>query len=168
MESSKFSRKSGIPPGIKQLAGKVQSSKRKILFAICYLLFANLIGCATIINGAKGFAGISTKALENGRKEALTKAFNYDYNTCYKETKNILARMGTYVYAQDAKKKMIAFYVSELDTTPVGVFFKEIDANNTQVEVSSPSTSVKEFIAAEVFKSLSPAEKPAEPDAQKN
>ncbi len=148
MESSKF---------------KVQSSKRKILFAICYLLIANLMGCATIIDAPKGIVGISTKALEDGRKDAIKKTFNYDYNTCYERTKNILANAGTYAYAQDVKKEMIAVYVSQEDTTPVGIFFKAIDANNTQVEVSSLSTFAKEFIAAKIFAAL---EKPPVTKAQ--
>ena len=46
---------------------------------------------------------------------------------------------------------MLALYVSQDDTTPVGIFFKEIDANNTQMEVSSPSKFAKEFIAKRVF-----------------
>lgn len=129
-------------------------------FVICTLSFVILMsGCATIIDASKGIVGISTKALEDGRNDAIKKTFNYSYNTCYKKTKNILTNMGTYTYAKDAKKKMIAVYVSESDTTPVGVFFKEIDANNTQIEVSSPSTYAKEFIAMRIFKSLSPEEK---------
>jgi hypothetical protein len=54
---------------------------------------------------------------------------------------------------------MIAIYVSETDTTPVGLFFKEIDKSNTQVEVSSPSTYAKELISEKVFKLLKPPEK---------
>lgn len=150
MESSKFSRRNGIPPK----AGKVQSSKRKILFAICCLLFANLMGCAMLKETAKGFAGLSTKELEKGRKDAIKKTFNYDFDTCYDKVKDTLNRIGSYIYAKDAKKQMIAIYVSESDTTPVGIFFKKIDTTNTQIEVSSPSTYAKEFIATRVFPAL--------------
>jgi len=143
------------------------SSKKNILFAVCCLLIANLFGCATIKEGAKGIAGLSTRALEDGRRDAVKKTFNYDHNSCYNKVGYTLKRMGSYVYAQDAEKRMVAVYVSTSDTTPVGIFFKEIDANNTEVEVSSPSTYAKEFIAARIFKDLGPQEKPAASEAQK-
>jgi len=118
------------------------------------------------MEGAKGFAGISTKSLEEGRKGAILKQVNYDYNTCYYKTKEFLiTHTKAYIYAQGLKKHMLAIYVSEEDTTPVGIFFKEIDAANTQIEVSSPSTYAKEFIAGKVFSILE--EKKGQADAKK-
>jgi hypothetical protein len=110
-----------------------------------------LVGCASIIEGAKGIAGVSTKVLEDNRKSAITKTFNCDYFTCYTTTLDIVKRIEAYIYVQDIKKHMIAIYVSSEDTTPVGLFFKEIDKNNTQVEVSSPSTYAREFISEKAF-----------------
>ncbi|MDD4980143.1 MAG: hypothetical protein PHC54_02570 [Candidatus Omnitrophica bacterium] len=111
-------------------------------------------GCASLTEAAKGFAGISTKVLEDNRSSAITKVFNYDYFSSYTKTLDILKRMEAYIYKQDIKKHMIAIYVSREDTTVVGLFFKEIDANNTKIEVSSPSTYAKEFISAGVFSVL--------------
>ena len=127
-----------------------------LIFAICIL---NFIGCARLKETAKGIAGISTKVLEDNRRYALTKTFNYDYFTCYTKVIDALKRIDAYIYVKDIKKHMIAIYVSGADTTPVGLFFKEIDKSNTQVEVSSPSTYAKELIAEKVFKSLSPEKK---------
>jgi len=127
----------------------------KIAKIFCYLSAVVLIsGCASLKETAKGMAGVSTKILEDGRKEAISKTFNYDYNTCYNKVELILKQTGSYMYAQDRKKSMIAVYVSEQDTTPVGIFFKEIDANNIQIEVSSPSTYAKETIAKSLFSAL--------------
>jgi len=124
-------------------------------FVICVLCFVILIsGCASIKEIARGFAGVSTKVLEENRKTAITKTFNYDYFTCYTKTLDILKCMQAYIYTQSIKKHIIAIYVSGEDTTPVGLFFKEIDATNTQVEVSSPSTYAKEFISGKVFSVL--------------
>ncbi len=120
----------------------------------------NFIGCATVKETAKGIAGVSTKVLEDARKDAVIKKFNYDYNTCYNKVEGILTQIGAYIYAKDNKKQMIAIYVSEADTTPVGLFLKAIDANNTQIEVSSPSTYAKEFIAKSVFLALEKSLKP--------
>jgi hypothetical protein len=128
--------------------------KKLLLFAICNLLIVTLAGCQTLREAGRGFLGISTRSLEKTRKDAITKSFNYDYPSCYAKTQEILKRMEAYTYAQSIKKRMIAVYVSEWDTTPVGIFFKEIDANNTQVEVSSLSTYAKEFISRGVFSAL--------------
>jgi len=126
------------------------------IFAICVFLSLILInGCASIKETAKGFAGISTKELEAGRKSAIVKQFDYDYFTSFTKALDALKNMGSYIYAQDIKKHMIAIYVSESDTTPVGIFFKEISATSTQIEVSSPSTFTKEIISQKLFQALS-------------
>ncbi len=121
------------------------------------LILASLIlvtGCASLKEGIKGLAGVSTKALEENRKTAIVKVFDMDYFNCYIRALDSLKKMGAYIYAQDIKKYMIAIYVSESDTTPVGVFFKEVIRNATQVEVSSPSSYAKEVIAAKLFSAL--------------
>jgi len=127
---------------------KIQITK----ISFCALSFAVLIsGCASVRETAKGIAGISTKSLEEGRKNAVVKVFNYDYSTCYRLTLDALKKIGSYIYAQDIKKHLIAIYVSSEDTTPVGIFFKEIDEKNTQIEVSSPSTYSKELISGKIL-----------------
>lgn len=128
--------------------------KKIMVFAICNLLVSLLSGCQIVWEGTKGFAGVSTKALEENRKDAITKTFKYDYSTCYAMTLDTLKRMHAYIYAQGIDRHMIAIYVSDWDTTPVGLFFKEIDAANTQVEVSSLSTYAKEFISKNLFSVL--------------
>lgn len=136
---------------------KTLSAKRYPLNAIIFLFsifgccVMSLTGCETLKEGAKGFLGISTRALEENRKSAIVKTFDYDYFTSYTKSLDIIKIMRCYIYSQDIKKHMIAFYISETDTTPVGVFFKEIDAKKTQIEVSSQSTYAKEFISAKLF-----------------
>ncbi|MFH1269656.1 MAG: hypothetical protein ABIH75_01175 [Candidatus Omnitrophota bacterium] len=131
----------------------------KILKHFCIVVLtgfcvAGISGCATVGEAAKGFMGISTRALEEGRKDAIAMTFTYDYPAIYAKIKEILTRTHAYIYAQSEKKHMIAFYISEEDTTVVGIFFKEIDANNTQVEVSSRSTYAKELISGRIFSVL--------------
>ncbi len=121
-----------------------------------------LTGCASLKEGAvetakgaaeaiKGAIGISTKEVEEARPSAIKKTVNLGYNECYRKSLKVLAIIGAYVYAKDSKKKMIAFYLSEEDTTVAGVFLKEIDASTTEVEVVSPSTFAKELIAGKFF-----------------
>lgn len=135
------------------------------LFISAYLLL-NLFGCAIVAEGLKDIAGISTTALEDGRKDAIKKTFNCDYKTCDKKAKEILGHIGAYIYTKDVKKKMIAVYVSKEDTTPVGLFFQEIDATHTRIEAASPSTYAKEYIAEKLFPALEKALNPEEKKQQ--
>jgi len=132
--------------------------KQKKLLIITSVFLLAIAGCAAVkdaaIEGAKGVAGISTKALEESRKNAIKKTFNYSADICYNESKRILKNMSCYIYAQEPQKRMLAVYVSETDTTPVGVFFKVIDDTHAQVEVSSPSVFGKEFVSKKLFVGL--------------
>jgi len=134
------------------------------LLPFYFLLF--LSGCATVLEGAKGVAGISTKALEESRKDAVTKTFNYDYNTCYTKVKAAIKETGSYIYAQDKNKHMIAVYVSDEDATALGIFFKEIDANNTEIQVTSASTYAKDTVSKDVFSVLEGTYKPKDEKGQ--
>ena len=125
--------------------------------SICVLLLVILLGgCSSMQEGTRGFLGVSTKVLEDGRQDAIKQTFRYDYDSCYNEALKILKKteVDTYIYAQDRKKGLIAVYLSETDTTPVGIFFLAINANNTQIEVASPATYAKESIANKLFSRL--------------
>jgi len=158
------------------------SLKTFFLLTTYYLLLTTLGGCATIKETAKCVVGVSTKVLEDGRKDAIKKTFNCDHNNCYNKTLEKLKQIGTYIYAEDRKKQMIAVYLHKADetkttvtktgftitdTTPVGIFFKEIDAKNTQIEVSSPSTYAKEFISTKIFSALEPEPEEGKSDEKK-
>lgn len=108
-------------------------------------------GCAGVNEAARGFAGVSTRLLKEKRPEALRKVFPYDYATCYALTKASLLRQGAYLYAEEPAAHLIAFYASEQDTTPVGIFLQETGPAATQLEVASASTYAKEQIAKRVF-----------------
>lgn len=127
---------------------KILKTLRMILLWGCCVITVS--GCAGVKECAKGFAGISTRVLEEGRKEAIAMTFDYDYAALYARAKEILTRTHSYIYAQSQAKHMIAFFVSEWDTTAVGIFFKEIEANKTEIQVSSPSTYAKELIAGRI------------------
>ncbi len=125
-------------------------------------------GCATVIEGTKGVLGVSTKILEEGRKDAITKTYNYSYDECRQKVIARLARYGCYIYARDEKEKMLAIYISETDTTPVGIFFKVVDSEHTQIQVSSPSTFGKELIAARIAKAFAPEKEKGKSDAEED
>ncbi|MCX5700548.1 MAG: hypothetical protein NTZ63_03315 [Candidatus Omnitrophica bacterium] len=145
------------------------------------LLIGILAGCSSMKEGVKGFLGVSTKVLEDHRKDAIKKEFNYDLVTSHSKimkiirqdmvNKNVNSLMGNkgmfgsedtednvsnrvYVYEDNLKQDFIACYLTETDTTPVGIFLTETGKGKTLVEVSSPSTYAKETIANTIFKGL--------------
>ncbi len=152
---------------------KAKSMTKKLKLSLTLLPFTfylfSFYGCASLKEAARGFAGISTKALEESRKDAIRKTFNYNYYACHEKVKAALQETGSYIYAQSKNKRMIAVYVSESDTTPVGIFLKMIGRNKTQIEVSSPSTYAKEAVAKNVFSVLEGTYKPkkGQPDEKK-
>ncbi len=122
-----------------------------VLICLFILIFS---GCANLKEVGKGILGTSTKQLEEARPQAIKKVFNYEYKVCYNKVSKALTNIQSYVYAKNEAKKMLAIYVSSSDTTVVGVFFKEINSNSTQIEIASPSTYAKELIANKLFLEL--------------
>lgn len=151
--------------------GKSNLNAAKGLISVVCIL--TLFGCSPLkkitkttadVSGeiVKGIAGISTKVLEDGREKAIVRTFDHDYKKCYCLVEEALKSTGSHIYVGDKKKNLIAIYVSQTDTTPVGVFLKEIDSLHTQVEVSSPSTYAKELITNRICIALGkPEQAPA-------
>ena len=123
------------------------------IFVLSFVV-SSLTGCARTKEAARGILGISTKNLEDLRPEAIKETIYADLDTCYTNSLEILQSSNSYVYTQDRKKGLIAVYLSETDTSPVGIFFTEIDNRNTLVEISSPSLYAKESVATELLSKL--------------
>jgi len=128
---------------------------RGIKLFLLLLALCSLSGCSGLKEAVKGFAGLSTKALEDARKDAVTRDFNFGLDETRGKIKSALAENGSYIYRDDLSLNLIALYISESDTTPAGVFLTPLDKGNTRVEVSSPSIYGKEVIAKVIFDSLS-------------
>jgi len=121
-------------------------------YIVIILVCLFMVGCET----TKCFLGISTKDIEEARYKAVSKVFNYDMNTSREKTEAALKTMKAYVYAKQSD--MIACYNTYTDTTPVGVYFKAVDNANTQIEVASPSSPVRDGFAEKLFQALSEGE----------
>jgi hypothetical protein len=127
-----------------------------------------LSGCSLTKEAFREITGVSTKTLEDKRSQAIVKEFNCDYQVCYNQAINALKKINAYVYAQDKAKNMVAIYVNETDTTPVGLFFSSPRPGKTKIEVSSPSSSAKELISGEVFEQIDKELKIKKVDVQLN
>jgi hypothetical protein len=131
--------------------GRGMRSRMKVCVVMAVAVFAAaaVTGCETV----RGVAGISTKILEDTRPEAQKRVFACDIEACYKKAEASLKKAKSYIYARDRKAHMIAAYMSETDTTPVGVFMTEQESG-TLVEVSSPSGFAREITAELLFADL--------------
>jgi len=124
-----------------------------VLLGLAVSLFC--AGCGVgMKESLRGVAGISTEVLEDNLSSAASKEFNLNYDAAYSKALKIIKEIGGYIYAVDKPKNLVAIYVTEGDTTPVGVFFKSLDNTKTQVLISSPSKFAKEFIAGKIFSGL--------------
>lgn len=119
-----------------------------------FFLGTVIFGCASVKEGTRGLLGVSTKNLLEKRPEALSRTFMLDYKSCSLAVEQAIKDMKAYVYARDKKNNLIAVYVSEEDTTAVGIFLTTIDIDTIKVEVSSASTSAKELISQKLFQTL--------------
>jgi len=127
-----------------------------LIAGCCWASVAVCCGCAALKEAGKGFAGVSTKVLEEGRPSAVKKSFLLDHDRCYLEVKKILSQKDkeSPIYAQDPEGRMIAVYLASSDTTPVGIFFTPEANASTLIEISSPSIYAKEEIAGRIFSGL--------------
>ena len=127
--------------------------KKKIIFAVIGLsmfLSAGISYSLTPSDVFKHFFAVSTRELEDLKKDAFSKIFEYDYKTCYKKTLDLIEKMPeTQIYARD--KGMIAVYCVSLNGTPAGIFFEEVDASHTKVLISSASSRAKDWVSSNVF-----------------
>lgn len=127
--------------------------KKNITFwmiGLSILLSAGASYSATPAEAFKSFFAVSTSELEDLKKDALVKIFEYDYKTCYEKTLVLVEKMSeAQIYAR--KKNMIAVYCIAFNSTPAGIFFEEVDKSHTKVLISSASSSAKDWVALNVF-----------------
>lgn len=127
-----------------------------IVFVGCVLLS----GCAASqIEMTRDVIGNSIKDVEASRKDAVSKEFDHDYMACYSKIEKLLGKMPhTSIYFED--EDVIAVFYMNPNTTPVGIFFTDIGNGRTKVEVSSPATGARDWVAKNIFSDkVLPAEK---------
>jgi hypothetical protein len=124
------------------------------IFALGFLFVFTITSCATagFHEMLRGIAGNSTRILHDTRPNAVVREFACRLEECGPKVAAILTDMQAYVYAREPG--LIAIYVSDQDTTPVGIFLSSAGIDTTKIEVSSPSTFARELISRKLFSSL--------------
>jgi len=136
----------------------------KILkFLLMFAIIFSVAGCAI----TNSLLGTSTQALEQ-LKVRHSKIFDKDAGYCYQKSLDVLkkwnadvfqTKTGTYIIAM----KLDNVFNSCINTTEVGIFFKESEPGKTQVDVASLNYSLSQFVADNLFKYIENPEAPTCP-----
>ncbi len=128
--------------------------RQKITIIIFVLLGTS--GCAKIMEPFRVIWGSSTRALEEARDQAISKTYGCDFDACYDAVLEIVKERKYVLFVNERlKKRLVVMGIpGNVDTTEVGIFFRELKKSQVQIEVSSLSSSAKERIAKAVLDGL--------------
>jgi len=101
--------------------------------------------------------GSSIQALEEAREKGRSETFSLDYEASFTKMIEILKKMNSYIYIKDKKRHLIVamHFQGPDDTTEVGIFFTEKGPDLTQIELSSTSSSLLDYISNRIFSRMS-------------
>ena len=118
-----------------------------------FLLAASLSGCTALT-----VFGVSRQALQ---KEGIkySKTFDKDISYCYENTLKTLASWGVTIYEKKARRYILALrfdtvFANCIDTTEIGIFFKELEPNKTKIEVSSFNHNLSNLVGEKLSEYL--------------
>ena len=119
-----------------------------------YLKLIAVIVVAASVSGC-AILGITQWQLQH-EKVKFSKSFEKDVRYCYQTTKDALAKWNAYVWYEQEGCYIIAIkfdkiYKNCIDTTELGIFFKEEGPQKTGVEVSSPNHNLSQFVSEKLF-----------------
>jgi hypothetical protein len=117
------------------------------------MLMIGLCGCADVRDIPKSIWGSSTRVLEDARKTALVKTYDKSYWDCYKAAAKVVQKKNYVLFNKDDVRgyMVIMGIPGSVDTTEVGVFFVEVNDQQTRIELSSLSTNAKRLLAKSLF-----------------
>ena len=130
---------------------------RGLILSITAIFF--LSGCSArhFLGHISGTYVSQPKEGEEGR---YSRSFDCSYSVCYEEVQKILKEMGVVIFIKDKKGHMFSamyfdkIYKHCIDTTEVGIFFKEIAPWKIQVDVACGDYNLAKFASKEIFSHL--------------
>ena len=125
---------------------------KKIIFSVVVVFL--LSGCVARIWGS--YVG-QPKEGGDGR---YSSSFNCSYEDCFQETEAILESIGAELFSKSKKKGFISaiyfgsVYKNYVDTTEVGIFFKEVESGKIQIDVACGNIGLAEAASKKIFSEL--------------
>ncbi len=127
----------------------------KTLTVICCLV--GLSGCSALSDMPASVAGVSVRALEDARVDAIYQSYPCAINACFDAIMNVAGEKGYYIFSKDRVRGLVVLMKIPgcVDTTEVGVFLSEsLHGEGILVELSSRSLLAKKTVAKALFTAL--------------
>ncbi len=135
----------------------------KILLVVCGVVFIS--SCSFIVESVKKVAGVSTESLDKARASADIARFSCDIDECMDVVVGLSKSVGEGAFVRSKKfdifreDRVGAVIVvmgvkGSINTTEVGIFFSKYTSTQTQVDVSSLSSTARRTVSPAVFDAL--------------
>lgn len=120
------------------------------------VLAVMLSGCAGLKDVPATVWGSSTRVLEDKRGNAMSKTYEKGYWEVFRTAVKVLEKKRFVIFKKDeVRGLMIVMGVpGAVNTTEVGVFFVELNEQQTRVELTSLSTNAKRRLAKSLFNGI--------------
>jgi len=127
--------------------------RRLLVIFVFFLLLPLFTGCATVKELPKKIWGSSTQALEQARKDGVSKTFDLDYESSFNKVVRVLEELGCHIHIKDKRRHLIVamHFQGADDTTELGIFFAEKDSQTTEIELSCLSSSLLNYASEKIF-----------------
>lgn len=130
------------------------------IYITSIIVMALLSGCCSLKNLPDYIAGTYVNQPEEGTPGRYIKAVDLPYPASFERAEKALEEMGASIrYKNKKKHTILAWYFDKMydkciDTTKVGVYFKELSPEKTQIDVACGNYGLAEFVAAGLFEKL--------------
>ena len=128
--------------GVLTRKGCMKYSFMLVLSASLLLMFS-AAGCAGFRTDITALAGTNIHDLEKAKAYGIKKTVNLGFDTAFMKIKDISNGNGLTVYQSDSKSGYLVVMGlnRQNDTTRVGIFLDPVDAEHTEITLSSLSTT---------------------------
>ena len=119
-----------------------------------------LSGCVAIQNIPEYIAGTYVRQPEEGTGGRYIKIFNLPYSDSFDRAEQAVVEMGgSFRFKSRRKRTILAWYFDKvfagaIDTTKVGIYFKEIDPGKTRIDIACGNYELAKFVSDRVFARL--------------
>ena len=140
----------------------------KIIIVIISCIYIS--GCAWVVDFPRTAWGSSIRVLSDKRSDAETQTFSCKKEVCFEIVEALTLPHGVkdenddkfVLFANDPRGRylIVMDVPGSVNTTEVGIFFDELEAGQTKVDISSLSSRAKQAVAEIVFTKLSEGYEP--------
>ncbi|MBF0619955.1 MAG: hypothetical protein HQL19_07300 [Candidatus Omnitrophica bacterium] len=126
----------------------------KYILLISVVIFS---GCASFWDAPRNVVGVSTRALENARKDSVFQVYACEYADCFNAVVDSAEKSKYIVFMKDQIRGLVVIMniPGVVDTTEVGVFIAPLaNHKGVKVELSSRSTPARRAVAQILFTDL--------------